>query len=102
MDDFFLRDLGTGPIVSSDRILYTPTAFAKSALLYLQEVGSLKAEKPHTSSRTLLSSYLMFYVKSGAGELEYDVKSYRMGPGDCVFLDCRQGTGDRNGDVREW
>ena len=53
MNDLFLHDsLDTSPIVSSDRVLYTPTSFAKSALLYLQEIGSLQAEQPHTSSRT--------------------------------------------------
>lgn len=90
MNELFLHDTQSTPVVSSRRILYTPTAFAKSALLYLQEVGSLKAEQPHTSSRTLLPSYLFFYVNSGEGVLEYDGKSYRLGSGDCVFLDCRQ------------
>lgn len=47
MNDLFLHDsLDTSPIVSSDRVLYTPTSFAKSALLYLQEIGSLQAEQP--------------------------------------------------------
>ncbi len=61
MKDLFLHDsLDASPIVFSDRILYTPTSFAKTALLYLQEIGSLQAKKPHTSSRTRLSSYLFF------------------------------------------
>ncbi len=76
MNDLFLHDSqDTSPIVSSDRVLYTPTTFARSALLYLQEIGSLQAEKPHTSSRTHLSSYLFFCVKSGFGELDYQGKS---------------------------
>ena len=51
MKDLFLHDsLDASPIVFSDRILYTPTSFAKTALLYLQEIGSLQAKKPHTSS----------------------------------------------------
>ena len=59
MKDLFLHDsLDVSPIVFSDRILYTPTSFAKTALLYLQEIGSLQAKKPHISSRTCLSSYL--------------------------------------------
>ena len=63
MKDLFLHDsLDASPIVFSDRILYTPTSFAKTALLYLQEIGSLQAKKPHTSSRTRLSSYLFFSV----------------------------------------
>lgn len=90
MEELFLQDSGAGPVVSSERVLYTPTVFAKSALLYLQEIGSLKAERPHVSSRTALSSYLFFYVRSGAGELEYEGKRYRLIQGDCVFIDCRQ------------
>ena len=46
MKDLFLHDsLDTSPVVFSDRILYTPTSFAKTALLYLQEIGSLQARK---------------------------------------------------------
>ena len=91
MNDLFLHDsLDTSPVVFSDRILYTPTSFAKTALLYLQEIGSLQAKKPHTSSRTHLSSYLFFCVNSGSGELEYQRKKYKLGRGDCVFIDCQQ------------
>ena len=78
------------PIVSSKRILYTPTAFAKSALLYLQEIGSLQAKQSHTSSRTQLSSYLFFCVNSGSGELEYQDKRHKLSAGNCVFIDCQQ------------
>lgn len=91
MNDLFLHDsMDTSPIVSSNRVLYTPTAFARSALLYLQEIGSLQAEQPHTSSRTHLSSYLFFCVNSGSGELEYQKRKYKLGRGDCVFIDCQQ------------
>ena len=91
MNDLFLHDSqDTSPIVSSNRVLYTPTGFAKSALLYLQEIGSLQAEQPHTSARTHLSSYLFFCVKSGSGELEYQGKKYKLMQGDCVFIDCQQ------------
>ena len=91
MNDLFLHDsLDTSPVVFSDRILYTPTSFAKTALLYLQEIGSLQAKKPHTSSRTHLSSYLFFCVNSGSGELEYQKRKYKLGRGDCIFIDCQQ------------
>lgn len=90
MKDLFLHDsLDVSPIVSSDRILYTPTSFAKTALLYLQEIGSLQAKKPHISSRTCLSSYLFFCVNSGSGELEYRGKCHKLSKGDCVFIDCQ-------------
>lgn len=91
MNDLFLHDTqDTSPIVSSDRVLYTPTSFAKSALLYLQEIGSLQAKQPHTSSRTHLSSYLFFCVNSGEGELDYQGKKNRLTVGDCAFIDCQQ------------
>lgn len=91
MNDLFLYDsLDASPIVSSDRVLYTPTSFAKSALLYLQEIGFLQAKQPHTSSRTHLSSYLFFCVNSGSGELEYQGKRHKLVSGDCVFIDCQQ------------
>ena len=41
----------SSPSVRSSRILYTPSPFARSSLLHLQEVGSLTAIRPHTSKR---------------------------------------------------
>ena len=61
-----------GTIVTSNRIIYTPSAFAKSNLIYLQETGQLQAKKPHVSQRENLSSYLFFIVKSGSGTLTYE------------------------------
>lgn len=75
-------------IVSSQRILYTPSAFAKNALLHLQEAGTLHAEQPHTSRRVKLSSLLFFVVLSGEGFLDYAGETYSLSPGDCVFIDC--------------
>lgn len=46
--------------VQSSRILYTPSTFARTSLLHLQEVGSLQAIHPHTSTRTDLVSFLFF------------------------------------------
>lgn len=85
MQNYFIT-----PIVTSDRILYTPSAFAKSSLLYLQEIGSLVANKAHISRRSNLQSYLFFIVKRGAGELVYDKVQYELKTGDCVFIDCEK------------
>ena len=57
--------------VTSSRILYTPSPFARTSLLHLQEVGSLQAIHPHTSTRTNLTSFLCFVVLSGNGILTY-------------------------------
>ena len=54
-----------GDIVTSKRILYTPSPFARNALLYLQETGELKAKKPHVSHRQGLASYLFLWCWKG-------------------------------------
>ena len=76
--------------VSSSRIIYTPSTFARTSLLHLQEVGSLQAIHPHTSTRTNLLSFLCFIILSGEGELSYEGQTYQLGEGDCVFIDCRK------------
>lgn len=75
----------------SSRIIHTPSVFARSSLLYLQEVGELTALYPHVSSRQSLSSYLFFVVTRGSGTLEYKGNTYELKAGDCVFIDCREG-----------
>ena len=80
----------SSPSVQSSRILYTPSPFARSSLLHLQEVGSLSAIRPHTSKREKLQSYLCFMVEDGEGELVYEGKKYELRSGDVVFIDCRK------------
>ena len=76
--------------VTSSRILYTPSTFARTSLLHLQEVGSLQAIHQHTSTRTNLTSFLCFVVLSGTGSLTYEGMTYPLSAGDCVFIDCRK------------
>lgn len=76
--------------VKSSRILYTPSTFAKTSLLHLQEIGSLQAIHPHISTRIGLASFLFFIVLSGNGELHYEEEKYALKAGDCIFIDCRK------------
>ena len=76
--------------VYSSRILYTPSSFARTSLLHLQEVGTLQAIHPHTSTRSDLVSFLCFIVLSGTGELKHEGKKYELRSGDCAFIDCRK------------
>lgn len=89
MDKTISFTMNTHSVVTSNRILYTPSSFARSALLTLQEIGTLQALKPHTSRRDNLQSYLFFYVVSGTGKLVYQGKEYELNEGDCVFVDCQ-------------
>lgn len=79
-----------GNLVNSNRILYTPSEFAKTNLIHLQEIGELHAEKPHTSSRSGLASYLFFIVTDGSGTLQYEGHAYELSVGSCVFIDCHK------------
>lgn len=86
MDDFLFKD----NLVTSNRILYTPSTFAKSNLIHLQETGNLKSLKSHTSQRTKLKSYLFFIVLSGSGSLTYEGATQPIKSGQCVFIDCQK------------
>lgn len=82
--------LFSGAGVESRRRLYTPTAFARDNLLYLQETGTLTAGEPHTSRRRYLDSYLFMVVVSGSGRVTYRRESSVLVAGDCFFIDCRE------------
>lgn len=94
------------PFTRSSRIIHTPSAFARSALLYLQEVGSLQALAPHVNKRYNLPSYLFFVVTKGEGQLTYDGVTYQLHQNDCVFIDCRkayeQGASDHRNEAGEF
>lgn len=76
--------------VRASRIIYTPSAFARSSLVYLQEVGSFESLSPHVSKRSNLVSFLCFIVLSGRGQLSYEGEVYKLAVGDCVFIDCQK------------
>ncbi len=83
------KSLFSGSLVKTTRNIYTATNFAKNALFYLQEVGTLTAIKPHVSKRKNLHSYLLFIVLEGSGHLDYCGVHYTLVKGDCVFIDCK-------------
>ena len=76
--------------VRSSRIIYTPSVFARSSLLHLQETGTLQALHPHKSERSGLHSCLFFTVLSGTGRLVYEGGAHELQAGDCAFIDCRK------------
>ena len=72
----------------SDRVLVTPSSYAKNHYLYLQEIGSLKSLLPHISKRQHLHSFLFLIVISGCGTLTYKGKCHELHQGDCAWIDC--------------
>ncbi|MCD7824030.1 MAG: AraC family transcriptional regulator [Oscillospiraceae bacterium] len=77
--------------ISSSRIIYTPSSFARTSLLHLQETGTLQAVRPHVSSRQNLQSYLLLVVTSGSGYVEYEGTRYELKAGDLALIDCSKG-----------
>lgn len=72
----------------SNRIITTPSTYAKEHYLYVQEIGTLKSLIPHTSSRKNLNSLLFFAVLEGEGYVTYEGNSLTLRPGDCIWIDC--------------
>lgn len=60
----------------------------ENALPYIQELGDFNANERYFTERSDLPSYLLVYVKSGDGILEYEGKNYSLMPGDCFWIDC--------------
>ncbi len=81
-----MDELFTGQ--TNNRVIYSPTIFAKRNLLHLQEIGELCSTKPHISQRENLSSYLFLIVNEGSGTVWYEDNSYEINKGDCFFVDC--------------
>ncbi len=72
----------------SNRVLATPSGYARKNYLYVQEIGTLTSMEPHISSRENLSSYLLLVVQKGAGYLTYRGKRHFIQTGDCVYINC--------------
>lgn len=78
-------------ITKSNRMLHTPSTFAKENLLYVQEVGKLESLTPHWCERSNIESYLFLVVLDGKGVLKADGGvEYELSDGDCVLIDCHE------------
>lgn len=86
----------------SNRILATPSAYAREHYLYVQEIGTLKSLIPHTSKRTNLHSLLFFVVLEGEGTVTYENESIGLRAGDCVWIDCSRPYSHKSSSELPW
>lgn len=86
----------------SNRIITTPSTYAKEHFLYVQETGTLQSIEPHVSRRKNLNSFLFFVVLSGEGFLTYNKKRYTLKGGDCVWINCRQEYSHESSSTSPW
>lgn len=73
----------------SDRVLATPSSYARKHYLYVQEIGTLTSMEPHVSRRQNLSSYLFLTVQKGEGYLTYQGHRHFIQAGDCIYINCQ-------------
>jgi len=77
-------------VTESERLIHTPSSYARKNLIFVQETGELKSIKQHSCVRENLESYLLFVVTEGKGKVETAGREYEAKAGDVVFLDCRK------------
>lgn len=99
---FYDNYTGRKEVTDSTRILCTPSFFARSTLLYIQEIGKLKSLKGHVSQRERLDSYLFLLVLSGQGTLTYGNHIYQLNAGNLAFIDCNRSYAHQCSDERPW
>lgn len=76
--------------MESRRILRTPSALAREALLYVQEIGEMTCKEPRQNWRNSLDSYLLILVEEGCGTVTVGEETLALQEGDVAFLDCHQ------------
>lgn len=74
----------------SVRLIHTPSALARSTLLYIQEAGDFKTMPPYSTERANLPSFLLIFTRKGKGILELDGGRWELSAGSCMFVDCMQ------------
>lgn len=75
-------------LVDSSQVPWQPES--GKILPYIQELGNFYANELFYTERSDLPSYLIKYVASGSGILEYEGKTYHLGIGDCFWIDCQK------------
>ena len=101
-DTTFFDTFPKSEITSSNRILHTPSEFAKNNLLYVQEVGTLKSLKSHCCKRENLDSFLILIVLSGSGVLTYQDEFYNLKASDIALIDCKQPYSHQSSEDEPW
>ncbi|AGY81948.1 AraC family transcriptional regulator [Carnobacterium inhibens] len=101
-ENSFFQKYNQSEVTDSHRVLCTPSTFAKDNLWYVQEVGTLKSLKPHTSQRENLNSYLFMIVLSGKGTFTYNGEISYLKTNDIVFVDCKKKYSHRSSSTDPW
>lgn len=75
--------------LNTNRLIVTPSAFARDNMLFVQEIGTLTSRSPHISARENIYSFLFMIVIKGEGTFKYMGQTSHLSEGDCVFINCQ-------------
>lgn len=70
--------------------MISPTAMAKTSLIYAQEIGDFWAGKDYFTAREGFASYLIKLTIDGCGQLDYNGQQYDLRPGQFFWIDCQK------------
>jgi AraC-like DNA-binding protein len=98
----FFENYVPSEYTESHRVICTPSAFAKSTLFYIQEIGKLKSLKSHISKRESLDSYLYIIIKAGSGTFTFEGRTYSVKAGNHIFIECRKAYSHTSSDSDPW
>lgn len=72
----------------SVRLIVTPSAFAKSAFFYVEEIGTFQTLSGYFTEREQLNSFLLAITLSGTGFLTFKGKKYKLQENQAFFIHC--------------
>ncbi|MBW8308897.1 MAG: AraC family transcriptional regulator [Candidatus Paracaedibacteraceae bacterium] len=98
----YFEEYASSEITHSSRIICTPSQFAKSSMMYVQEIGRLRSLKSHISKRQNLDSFLFILILSGKGTLSYKGKKYELEKSSYAFIDCKEPYSHQSSDNDPW
>ncbi len=79
---------GKGKMVNKVSYNYTPSMIAKTTFFYLQSLGHFLCDSDYSTKREGYRSYLLIYTISGKGYARYRGRSYEIGEGQVLLMDC--------------
>jgi AraC-like DNA-binding protein len=72
----------------SIRFISTPSVFATTNLIYVQEIGHFQTLPGYFTEREGLDSYLIVYILKGKGQLSYQGKNFTLHAKHMFFIHC--------------
>lgn len=77
--------------INSNRVMYTPSVFARTSLNHLKEIGSHSGSNVIFKKNDNMNAYMFLFANSGMGSLYLEGSEHKINAGDCAFFNCKKG-----------